>query len=60
MGLASCFMGFVPAALNGDKAAREWLGIPEGNEIYGAMVVGDPAVKYRRLVERKQPQVRWL
>jgi nitroreductase/NAD-dependent dihydropyrimidine dehydrogenase PreA subunit len=60
MGLASCFLGFVPAAAQMDKRVGDWLGIPEGNQVYGAIVVGHPRITYRRLVERRMPELTWL
>jgi nitroreductase/NAD-dependent dihydropyrimidine dehydrogenase PreA subunit len=59
MGLGSCFVGFVQAGANMDRKIRQWLGIPKENQSYGAMVVGYPDVKYRRLVERKHPEIKW-
>lgn len=59
LGLGTCFVGFIPATVNMDKGAREWLGIPEDCRAYGALVVGHPAVTYRRLVERKEPGITW-
>jgi hypothetical protein len=60
LGLASCFLGFVPIAVNTDKEVRERLGVPKDNQVYGAMVVGYPGIKYRRLIERKTPEIAWL
>jgi hypothetical protein len=51
---------FVPIIANTDKGVRHWLGVPDTNQVYGAMVVGYPAVKYRRLIERKTPEIAWL
>ena len=59
LGLGSCFMGFVQIGANMDKKIKHWLDIPKENESYGAMVVGHPDVKYRRLVERKKPNIKW-
>ncbi len=59
LGLGSCFLGFVPITANTDKGARNWLGVPDENQVYGAMVVGYPAVRYRRLIERKAPEIDW-
>jgi hypothetical protein len=39
---------------------REFLQIPAGNDVYAAMVVGHPRFKYRRLVERREPSIKWL
>ena len=60
LGLGSCFLGFVQAGANMNKTIKHWLGIPEGNQAYGAMVAGHPSVKYRRLIERKSPETKWL
>jgi nitroreductase len=60
MGLGSCFMGFVQIGINMDKKIKHWLDIPKENQAYGAMVIGHPNVKYRRLVERKKPNIKWL
>lgn len=59
MGLGSCFLGFVQIAVNMDKRVRHFLGIPKNHSCNGAMVVGRPKVKYRRVVERPAPAVRW-
>lgn len=60
LGLGSCFMGFVHFGANMDKGIKAWLGIPKDHETYGAMVIGYPDVKYRRLVDRRKPDVKWL
>lgn len=59
LGLGSCFMGFVQAGANMDKKIKHWLEIPKEHQAYGAMVLGHPDVKYRRLVERKKPDIKW-
>ena len=59
LGLGSCFLGFVQTGANMDKGIKHWLNIPKEHQCYGAMVVGHPDVKYRRLVERKNPGVQW-
>jgi nitroreductase/NAD-dependent dihydropyrimidine dehydrogenase PreA subunit len=60
LGLGSCFLGFVPIVANRDKGVRNWLGVPKENQVYGAIVVGYPGVKYRRLIERKAQEIAWL
>ena len=57
LGLATCHLGFVESAANMRKGVRRWLRIPEGNRVYGAMVIGRPGIEYRRLVERRAPRV---
>jgi nitroreductase/NAD-dependent dihydropyrimidine dehydrogenase PreA subunit len=59
LGLGSCFLGFVQIGANMDKKIKHWLDIPKEHQAYGAMVVGHPDVKYRRLVERKKPEIKW-
>jgi len=59
LGLGSCFLGFVQLGANMDKRIKHWLEIPKENQCYGAMVVGYPDIKYRRLVERQSPDIRW-
>jgi nitroreductase/NAD-dependent dihydropyrimidine dehydrogenase PreA subunit len=59
LGLGSCFMGFVQFGANMDKKIKHWLEIPKEEQAYGAMVVGHPDVKYRRLIERKKPNIKW-
>jgi nitroreductase/NAD-dependent dihydropyrimidine dehydrogenase PreA subunit len=59
LGLGSCFMGFVQIGANMDKNLKNWLDIPKEHQSYGAMVVGHPDVKYRRLIERKKPDIKW-
>ena len=60
LGLGSCFMGFAVAAANTDETTRRWLDFPKENRAYAAMVLGYPGVKYRRLIERKMPEIRWV
>jgi nitroreductase/NAD-dependent dihydropyrimidine dehydrogenase PreA subunit len=60
LGLGSCFSGFVQIGANMDKNIKHWLDIPKEHQAYGAMVIGHPDVKYRRLVERKKPDIKWL
>jgi nitroreductase/NAD-dependent dihydropyrimidine dehydrogenase PreA subunit len=59
LGLGSCFLGFVQIGANRDKKIRHWLEMPKEHQSYGAMVVGHPDVKYRRLIERKTPNIKW-
>jgi nitroreductase/NAD-dependent dihydropyrimidine dehydrogenase PreA subunit len=60
MSLGSCFLGFLQVAINLSRSLKKWIGLPAGDQCNGAMVVGRPAVKYRRLVERQEPEVCWF
>ncbi len=59
-GLGCCFDGFVEIAVNRHPPLRTWLGIPDDDRCQAAMAVGWPAVRYRRLVERRPAVVRWM
>jgi nitroreductase/NAD-dependent dihydropyrimidine dehydrogenase PreA subunit len=59
LGLGSCFMGFVQIGANMDKKIKQWLDMPKEHHAYGAMVIGHPNIKYRHLVERKKPEIKW-
>jgi nitroreductase/NAD-dependent dihydropyrimidine dehydrogenase PreA subunit len=60
LGLGACFLGFLQAGANMNKKIKNWLGIPKGNQVHGAMVIGHPVVKYYRLIERRKPDVKWI
>jgi nitroreductase/Pyruvate/2-oxoacid:ferredoxin oxidoreductase delta subunit len=60
LGLGCCFNGFVEGAVNNDRRIKAWLEIPPKHRCYGAMGLGYPAVRYRKLVERRVPEVTWL
>jgi nitroreductase len=61
MGLGACWMGIVQLCA-GKKypPLMEALGVPEDNVVVGAITVGYPAYRYRRLVDRDPLEVRWL
>ncbi len=35
------------------------LGLPEQNEVYGAMLIGYPKYRYYRIPVRKEPPITW-
>lgn len=61
LGLGCCFNGFIQNAVNRDRGVRRFVGVPDDHVCTGVMGVGwaDPRVRYRRLVDRLEPQVRW-
>jgi nitroreductase/NAD-dependent dihydropyrimidine dehydrogenase PreA subunit len=59
-GLGCCFDGFVEIAVNRHRPLKRWLGIPDEDRCQAALAVGWPAVRYRRLVERRPAVVRWM
>jgi len=62
-GVGTCWAGYLTRMCNQVSGIREMLRIPEGCQVYGALMLGFPAdnEKYIRIPNReKQPQVRWL
>lgn len=60
LGLGSCFIGFIPMAVENSAELKELLRIPNGHSTVTSFVTGYPDVSYLRLVSRKQARVRWL
>ena len=59
-GLGSCITAYASLALQAlPELARE-TGIPEGNEAYHVVVVGQPAEQYRLVPPRLPAKVRWV
>ncbi len=59
LGVGVCFNGWVENSLNNNKKLKNWLGIPKDHKCYGAMTMGYQNIKYRRLIERKKPDIQW-
>jgi len=59
LGLGACWAGFVNAAALFWPPLQEELNLPEGDVLYGAMLVGYPKFQYKRLPPRKQPNINW-
>lgn len=53
MGMGTCMIGIVPAAINQVKEVREHFRIPVENEAIIALAIGYPKYKYKRSVIRK-------
>jgi len=60
IGLGSCLLGTAEAAFAATPALGELIGIPRGRKVRAAACFGFPAIRFRRLAERKQPEVAWL
>lgn len=60
LGLATCYIGYFYRRVNRNRSIRDILHIPEGHDILMAFTVGYPAIRYRRLVDRMEPTVRWI
>jgi nitroreductase len=66
LGIGHFYTGWVLAPCRAPMA-RAWnrripslLGIPPDNNLYGALALGYPIPKFKNLIERKPPQVRWV
>lgn len=56
-GLASCWAGIFTRVC--DKELPAGLVMPEGNKLYGAVMIGKPAVHYKRVPFRQFPSIEW-
>ncbi|MFC1948278.1 nitroreductase family protein [Chloroflexota bacterium] len=59
-GLGCCWIGLFSAAANNLSQIKDILGLPEGNQVYGSMIVGYPKYSYPRIPVRNLANVRWL
>ena len=59
LGIGTCFNGFVEQSARHFPNMKKFLQIPKENKCFGAMTMGYPDVKFRRLVERREPTVAW-
>ncbi len=60
MGLGTCIIGYFITAAEKDPSIVKELEIPKENKIFTCCTVGYPVLKFRKLVQRKPPAVRWL
>ena len=58
-GLGACWAGYLQAAAAQWPPLREALGLPEEKASQGAMMLGYPKYRYKRLPLRKDPPVTW-
>lgn len=59
LGLGSVYCGFFIVAAEQNKNIAKFLEIPEDRKIVSCLVVGYPAVKYRRTAPRKSAEISW-
>jgi len=61
LGLGTCWVGFLSSAANvAEKKIERYLQIPDDRSIYGAIMVGYPKFEYRKIIPRKEREVRWI
>ena len=56
LGLGTCFNGFISNAMERSKSMRNEFGIPDGNQVYAALLLGHPKVKYLHETGRERPK----
>ncbi len=57
--IGACWAGFVEAAAAGFPPLLEELALPEGNKVYGAMLLGYPQYVYHKIPSRLPVRVNW-
>jgi nitroreductase/NAD-dependent dihydropyrimidine dehydrogenase PreA subunit len=60
MGLGSCLIGYVAAAMKKDPSIRQSIGIPSEEEIYAVIALGYPDEVYQRVAGRKKVTPRYF
>lgn len=59
MGLGCCWAGYFNTAANLFPPMQDALGLPEGHQAFGSMMVGYPKYQYKRMVPRNTPNISW-
>ncbi|WKY44626.1 nitroreductase family protein [Eubacteriaceae bacterium ES2] len=59
LGLGCCFCGFALAALNDQPEILKDLGVEEDCSLVSCMIIGHPAVTYKRTVPRNKATITW-
>lgn len=59
-GIGACWAGFFIRAANHDDTLKNFLGLPEGHQVYAALMLGYPKFRYYRIPSREPAKVRWL
>lgn len=58
-GLGCCWAGYLHMAALHWPPLRAALALPEGHQLGGAMLAGEPRYRYHRLPLRKEPEIDW-
>lgn len=59
LGLGACWAGYFMRAAAAYPPLMQALALPQGNQSFGAMMVGYPGFKYHRLPLRNEPNITW-
>lgn len=57
--LGCCWAGLFTMAAKFWKPLGEFLDLPKGHQLHGAMMAGYPKLKFQRLPKRKKPAIQW-
>lgn len=60
MGLGACWAGLITRAAGADPAVIRELGLPEGQQVCGGLMLGLPKYRYRLVPPRKELRADWL
>lgn len=58
-GLGGCWAGFFMGAAKVHKPILEYLDLPDGHEVYAALILGYPKYKYNRIPPREEVRIDW-
>lgn len=59
MGLGACWAGYFNVAAMFYPPMKQALNLPQGYQCYGAMMIGYPKYRYRRIPLRNKPSITW-
>jgi nitroreductase len=59
-GLGACWAGFYNLALQHWPELRRELDLPQGQESFGALLIGYPAFGYQLVPPRREARVKWI
>jgi len=60
MGLGTCWAGLLVFAAGKSGEINKILGLGKNRQIHGALMVGYPQFEYKRMIPRKDREVRWI
>ena len=60
LGLGCFYSGFVVLAADRSDAIAKLISLPETHQIYGALALGHPTLKFRKWPERNPARVTWI
>lgn len=59
-GIGSFWAGYFMTAAQNSPPLQQLLGLPEGNQVYAALGMGYPRLRYQRIPARREAAVRWM